>query len=363
MADGNFAGRATATRTQPATFDLDRFSWDAPDALGVAGTFAGLGELPHAEPVLVVRSADRELRLPAVADTVSGPPADGQPWRARFAWQEAPVAFDAVTLALGEDVTVELPEPGASRPRFRRKTLEVRRVERAPEAEAAEPETAEPEAAPPEPQSEPVAAQPDDAVATEPQATSAPAAGVERLRLEANLLAAQEQAREMAVEVERTKDELARARADLDAERERSSADAQRYREGLARVSGSVEEAVAAERGAAAQLRVDVEQLQSRLTEHDAALDELRRERDAIAAARDEAENHAGSLRDRIDELERTSAEVVELRAELERKTGQTAAAVDALAAARTATDESRADAARLLNRLTAIVEALGPRE
>src|SRR3954453_10226421 len=127
MADTDPAGRNGAGRGQHATFDLERFSWDAPDSLSLSGTFAGLGEIPDGEPVLVVRAADRELRLPAVAETVSGPPEDGQRWQARFAWQEAPVAFDAVTLALGEDLTVELPEPGASRPRFRRRSFEVRR--------------------------------------------------------------------------------------------------------------------------------------------------------------------------------------------------------------------------------------------
>jgi hypothetical protein len=278
MSDADTGRRPGGALAQQASFHLERFFWDAPDRLGVSGTFAGLGEAPSGEPVLVARAGDRELRLPAVADTMSGPPEDG-PWQAQFAWQEAPVAFEAITLALGDELAVELPEPAASRPRFRRRMLEVRRIQRAPSA-------------------------------------SPRAGGVERLRLEAELLAATEQAREMTVVSERANDELARVRADLQAERERSAADARRFREALAQVGGSVEEEIAAERSAAAEVRTD---------------------------------------------LERVSAEVVVLRAELDRTRGETTAALDALSAARTATDESRADAERLLGRLTAIVDGLAP--
>src|SRR5690349_20356 len=116
-ADSTSAGRQGATRGQRATFDLERFSWGTPDRLEVSGTFAGIGDAPAGEPVLVVRAADREVRLPAVAETVTGPPADGRPWQAHFAWQEAPFAFETATLAVGEDMAIDLPEPGASRPR------------------------------------------------------------------------------------------------------------------------------------------------------------------------------------------------------------------------------------------------------
>jgi hypothetical protein len=326
------------TRTQRATFELERFSWDAPDCLGVSGTFTGLGDAPEGEPVLLVCSGDRKLRLPAVAETLSGPPADGHPWQARFAWQEAPVAFDAVTLVLGEEVTIELPEPGATRRRFRRRTLEVRRAERAPV---------------------PVWG----ASATEEAGSAPPAGDVERLRLEAEMLAAQQQAREMTVAAERANEELVRARADLEAERERSAADAQRFRESLAHVSDSIDETAAAERGVSAQLRTELEDAQTRVVQRDAAIGELRRELEAAAAARGEAEAHAEALRDRIDELERAASELVDLRTELERRGRQAEAALDALTTARTATDEARADAERLLTRLTATVEALGRRE
>ena len=51
-------------------------------------------------------------RLPAVPDSLDGPPADGQVWQAQFAWQEPPVAFDGAELQLGAELIVELPEPG-----------------------------------------------------------------------------------------------------------------------------------------------------------------------------------------------------------------------------------------------------------
>src|SRR5690348_7919638 len=103
-ADSTSAGRHGATGAKRATFALERFSWVTPDRLELSGTFAGIGEAPGGEPVVVVRAADREVRLPAVAETVSGAPEDGRPWQAHFAWQEVPVAFESATLAFGDEM-------------------------------------------------------------------------------------------------------------------------------------------------------------------------------------------------------------------------------------------------------------------
>src|SRR5918999_2061009 len=115
------------------TFELERFVWGAPDRLEISGTFAGVGDPPAGSPLLVVRGNGDTHRLPAVLDSVSGPPADGHRWLAAFAWLEAPVAFDAAVLELG-DLVVELPEPGARRQLFRHQVLEVRRSDAEPVA-------------------------------------------------------------------------------------------------------------------------------------------------------------------------------------------------------------------------------------
>ena len=92
-------------------FALDRFEWGAPDRLELVGTFSGLEDRPAAAPVLTVDGPDGPHRLPAVGDG-AGPPADGAPWAAAFAWLEAPVAFDHARLELGPALAVELPGPG-----------------------------------------------------------------------------------------------------------------------------------------------------------------------------------------------------------------------------------------------------------
>jgi hypothetical protein len=273
-----------------ATFELERFVWGAPDRLEISGTFSGVADPPADSPVLVVRGNGDTHRLPAVLDSVSGPPEDGRRWLAAFAWQEAPVAFDAAVLEFGDNFAVELPEPGARRQLFRHQVLEVRRPgAAAPDEEAVA-------AAPAE---EPVAAAP---------------SGAEPVRLEAELLAAQEELREAGAALQRAQAEVARAREDLTGERERTAADAERFRAGLARVQQSAADAIAAK---------------------DAELDAMR----AQVAELD-------ALRARVAELEAAGDEAGKLRSERER--------------ARGAADEARAQTEQLLGRLTAIRDALG---
>ena len=91
-----------------ATFELDRFTWAAPDRLELSGRFTGIGDAPG-DAVLVVRGLDWVQRLPAVPDTE--PPDTSGRWRAAFAWLEAPAAFDGATHELGGELSVELPAP------------------------------------------------------------------------------------------------------------------------------------------------------------------------------------------------------------------------------------------------------------
>jgi hypothetical protein len=242
-----------------ATFELERFVWGAPDRLELSGTFAGVGDAPAGAPVLVVRGNDDTHRLPAVPESVSGPPADGRRWLAAFAWLQAPVAFDAAVLEFG-DFTVELPEPGARRQLFRHQVLEVRRSRATAAPAEAEPAAA---AAPAEP---------------ELGAAAAPV-GAEHVRLEAELLAAQEEAREARAALQRSEAELARAREDLSGERERAGADAERFRAGLARVQKSAADAIAAK-------DAELEGLHARVAELEAAGEEARRLRSELERAR-----------------------------------------------------------------------------
>jgi hypothetical protein len=250
-----------------ATFQLERFVWGAPDRLEIAGTFAGVGEPPAESPVLVVRGNGGTHRLPAMVDSVSGPPEDGQRWLAAFGWQEAPVAFGAAVLEFGDDFVVELPEPGARRQLFRHQLLAVRR----PRAAAPKAEVAEPEPAP------------------------APT-GADQVRLEAELLAAQEEVREARTALRRTEAELDRAREDLSGERERTAADADRFRAGLARVQQSAADAIAAK-------DAELEALRARVAELEAAGDEaahLRSERERARGAADEARAQTEQLLERL---------------------------------------------------------------
>jgi hypothetical protein len=197
--------------TAPAgSFQLERFEWVAPDRLVLAGGFDGVA--PTAQgATLVVHGAEGEQRLPAASAEGVEP---GGHWEAEFAWREPPVAFQTATLELDDGLQVELPAPGAKRPRFRQRAFEVRRA----------------------------------GAAATPATPAAPAGGV---RLEAELLAAQEEARQLAIALAAAEEQLDRARVDLAAERAGRAEDAERFRAGLARLSESGEQAVAAERSAA----------------------------------------------------------------------------------------------------------------
>jgi DNA repair exonuclease SbcCD ATPase subunit len=243
--------------TDARRFELQRFAWGAPDRLELAGTFTGLDGSPSDLPVLVLTGADRTHRLPAAPDDVSGAPENGRPWHAAFVWQEAPAAFQAAVLQLGGELAVDLPEPGA---------------------DDAEPGIVE----------LPIRLRP----------------GGDRLRLEAELLGAGEELREAQAALRRTEEELARARADLDTEREGRAADAVRFRQGLAQVRESAEEALAAEQRTAERLHDELAAGSGALAAKDAELAEMRGELEVAATFRTEIDTLQKRLEDaqgRID--------------------------------------------------------------
>ncbi|HEY7074335.1 MAG TPA: hypothetical protein VH418_03155 [Solirubrobacteraceae bacterium] len=238
---------------EPATLSLERFAWDSPDRLEVSGWFQDLEVAPPEAPVLTVQCGEKALRLPAVADRLSGPPKNGRRWWAAFAWDDAPAAFDRALLEVG-DLIVALPPPRPSRDRRGERLLAVQRGRR--------------------------------------QLSEGAGPAGERLALQADLMLAQEEVRSLRGVVEQGRRDLGRARTDLDAERERRAGDAERFRKGLAQVQASAEDALAAERGSARRLGEQLEDARHRLREQSeriAALERVAadagRRRTAIEAA------------------------------------------------------------------------------
>ena len=211
------------------TFELKRFVWATPDRLEIDGRFVGLGDAPTGNPVLVLRGSERTHRLPAV----NGAPSvgDGEDWHAAFAWQEAPTAFGAAELELGDELLVQLPEPRRDEDESEPGVLDVRRRG---------------------------------------------GGSGERLRLQADFFAVRSELGEANARLERVEKELARAREDLDAERAGRATDARSFREGLVQAQGAAEEAVAdalaeieslrTRVGELTQASADAERLRTRLT-------------------------------------------------------------------------------------------------
>jgi hypothetical protein len=247
--------------TDALSFVLERFAWGAPDRLELVGTFAGLDGTPADLPVLILSGGERTHRLPA-AD-VSGAPKNGRPWRATFVWQEAPAAFESAVLQLGGGLAVDLPEPGE---------------------DGAAPDNVElPVWVPSR----------DDAVV---------GAGGELLRLEAELLAAREELLESQSNLRRAEGELRRAHEDLDTERAERAADAVRFRDGIATVQDSAEQALG-------QMRAALAAAHETLEARDAELAEARGELDVAGTFRAEAEAatqaELAALQERLDEARR----------------------------------------------------------
>jgi hypothetical protein len=232
--------------TAPAeavTFSLERFSWGAPDRLELAGTFDGLDSAPTGAAVLVLAGPTGTYRLTAAPGDVSGVPANGEPWFAAFVWHEAPAAFEAAVLELGDGLAVDLPTPGTDASDV---ALDVR--------SASFEDAAEPAAAP-----EQLGAE------------------AERLTLWEDLHEAREHARRLG-------EELARARDDLATELEGRAEDAARYRAGLAQIREAAEAALQEQADGMSAATAEAEQLREQLATARAEAEDARRR---IATVRD----------------------------------------------------------------------------
>jgi hypothetical protein len=189
--------------TADTAFALERFAWEGPDRLALSGWFSGPAPGPAASPVLVLHGNECARRLSVDPYGEESLPADGGHWSVTFAWDEPPEAFDAAELELNGLV---VPLPG------------------------------------PSPQSR---ARGEQVLAPRERSGGDPAAARDRLKLQGELLAAQEELAEVRAALERATEELSRARQDLEDERRRHGSDAERYRAGLAQVHAAAEQTVA----------------------------------------------------------------------------------------------------------------------
>lgn len=279
------------------TFELERFEWQAPDRLEIAGKFHGLEQSPDGAPVLVVTGDGAAHQLDSVDESVSGPPEDGKSWQAEFAWDEAPVGIEAAVLEFGHGMMIELPAPGAKQTRRRPQFIDVRRAEEdaAPgEADAEHDAPAEHDVAP-------------DAEA------SVGTAG--HIAVEADLVAAEARIQQLRAALQRVEVDLDRARADLELERTGRRQDAEQFHDGLAHVRASAEQALATAQGEAQQLRDEAEASRSQL---DAAESERAEAESEVAALREQVAV-ADGLRQRVSALEDAGADASEMRADAER--------------------------------------------
>ena len=327
---------AVVTLTTTPSFELRRFAWGTPDRLEVSGTFGSLPDMPaDASPVLVVRAGETVHRLPAIPESLDGPPADGRVWEAQFAWQHPPVAFRRAELQLAGDLIVELPEPGSKRRLARPRMLTVRTMS----AAAAQPRP-EPEQTTPDP----------------PGNGNGRAASVGS---QVELLTAQEEVREVHAALQQTEAELTRAREDLQAERERRAGDGERFHAGLAKLRQAAEDALTAEQVTVTQLGTDLRDARAEIESKDAAIEDLRKQVEAADAARAQAEAGAKAeseaLRKQLAKLESAGQETERLRSELASRAAQIDATRAELETAHSAVDQARSDAERLLGRLASI--------
>jgi chromosome segregation ATPase len=178
------------------------------------------------------------------------------------------------------------------------------------------------------------------------------------LRLQADLLAAQEDIRELRAELQRAQEDLANTREALEAERARNGANAEEFRQALATVRKSAEEALAVERTAVQQLGNDVREAHELVAARDAAVADLRAKLEA--AASDQAE--VSRLRERVTVLEAAAHEADALRerlSALEADATETQRLRDHLAGTHKAVAEAYTDVEAVLARLASVRDAV----
>src|SRR4051794_41254560 len=93
------------------TFEVERFEWAADDRLELEGRWFGLRGRRFIRPTLDVQVDGEPRRLLALMEHKPWAALDGEDWQAAFAW-EGERGDIAAELAVGADLSFELPRPG-----------------------------------------------------------------------------------------------------------------------------------------------------------------------------------------------------------------------------------------------------------
>jgi hypothetical protein len=113
-------------------FEVERFEWAADDRLELEGRWFGLRGRRFIRPMLDVEVDGEQRRLLALMEHKPWAALDGEDWLAAFAWDGDHAEIEA-QLAVGSDLTFELPQPGgagraAPKPRKRTAAPRTRRT-------------------------------------------------------------------------------------------------------------------------------------------------------------------------------------------------------------------------------------------
>ena len=285
------------------TFEVDRFEWADDDRLELEGRWFGLRGRRFIRPTLDVEVDGESRRLLALMEHKPWAPAEGEEWLVAFAW-EGDRGDIAAELAVGSDLTFELPRPNGGPPgKTSPKRLAaaaasaVQPARRKPD-EALEQRLAEAERGRSEALSDAQALR----RALEQKERTLRELG-ERLReLEQQQPAADvdegqdERVRELeeqAARVPELEEELARVRAERDAERAAATGEADELRPRLTDLQHRLDAAVSARDGA----REQADQAQRERYEVQGALAAAERELARAAAERDDLRSSVSAER------------------------------------------------------------------
>src|SRR4051794_3920065 len=97
------------------TFEVERFEWAADDRLELEGRWFGLRGRRFIRPTLEVEFNGEPRRLLALMEHKPWAALDGEEWVAAFAW-EGEHGDVAAELAVGADLSFELPQPNGASP-------------------------------------------------------------------------------------------------------------------------------------------------------------------------------------------------------------------------------------------------------